>query len=176
MIKVPISEYPTNRTWDEKSFIAPNIPGGHTGLLTSLRKILTSVKENCPPKQVISFSGSDSKRTLTQLCLILQPSGLVTKTPGGYKISSESERWLESGDDLYLAAFFCANIKFFAEILLNLNTSLMINELQRIAAREYGLVWKTKIPVYNRLVWLRNFGLIRYDEATHKYCLLLKPA
>lgn len=108
-------EYPQCRPWDEKVFSMPNIPRGSEGLLCVLRNILEKVKGCLNPTDKLSFAGSDSKITLNEACIRLRPMRLVRKTPDGWEITKESEVWLNSGDDLYLAAFLCANIRFFAE-------------------------------------------------------------
>ncbi len=68
---------------------------------------------------------------------------LVKKTSCGWELTKESEIWLNSGDDLYLAATLCANVRFLAEILYYLDTPRKSAELQEIAVQEYGLRWKT---------------------------------
>ncbi len=151
-MKISPKDYPANRPWDEKVFTMPNIPRGNKGLLFVLRDILTRVHTYENPNSILSYEGSDSRITLNEAYVRLRPMRLVVKTGNGWEISQESERWLESGDDLYLAAIFCANIRFVAEILFYLDMPRKSTELKEIAAREYGLEWKTISDVNARLV------------------------
>ncbi len=96
---------------------------------------------------------------------------LVKKTSCGWELTKESEIWLNSGDDLYLAATLCANVRFLAEILYYLDTPRKSAELQEIAVQEYGLRWKTISDMNSRLVWLRQFGLVDFQGFSLLYSL-----
>lgn len=129
---VPFEEYPQNRPWDEKVFSMPNIPRGTEGLLVVLYDILQKVKEHCNTKDLLVYKGSNSKITLNEACVRLRPMRLVVKTAYGWELSKDSERWLETNDNLYLAAVLCANIRFVAEVLYYLDTPRKSNELRNI--------------------------------------------
>ena len=101
----------------------------------------------------------------------LRPMHLVSKSKNGWVLSKESMIWLESGDDLYLAAFLCANIRFLAEVLFYLDTPRKSTELKEIALREYGLGWKTISDINSRLVWLRQFSLVEFQEFSLQYSI-----
>lgn len=165
------NEYPKNRAWDEKVFSMPNIPRGSEGLLHVLRDILTQVRSHNSPNDILNYDGSNSKITLNEACVRLRPMRLVLKTQNGWELSKESERWLDSGDDLYLAALLCANIRFVAEVLYYLDIPRKSTELKEIAIREYGLGWKTISDVNSRLVWLRQFGLVDFQEFSLSYSI-----
>lgn len=164
-------EYPQCRPWDEKVFSMPNIPRGSEGLLYVLHDILEKVRDHVSPKDVLNYEGSDSKITLNEACVRLRPMRLVLKTANGWELTEESTIWLESGDDLYLAALLCANIRFLAEMLYYLDTPRKSNELREIAMREYGLGWKTISDVNSRLVWLRQLGLVDFQEFSLLYSI-----
>ena len=115
--------------------------------------------------------GSDAKITLDEACIRLRPMRLVKKTSCGWELTKESEIWLNSGDDLYLAATLCANVRFLAEILYYLDTPRKSAELQEIAVQEYGLRWKTISDMNSRLVWLRQFGLVDFQGFSLLYSL-----
>jgi len=168
------NEYPKNRLWDEKVFSMPNIPRGDDGLLAVLREILIKVHNRDNPKDLLFFRGSDSKITLDEACVRLRPMRLVTKSNSGWELTDESLRWLDSHDDLYLAALLCANIRFVAEVLYYLDTPRKSPELKEIAIREYGMGWKTLSDVNSRLVWLRQFGLVDYQEFSMLYSITEK--
>lgn len=162
-------EYPHCLPWDEKVFSMPNIPRGTEGLLFVLRSILEKVKGHMNPKGMLNFAGSDAKITLNEACVRLRPMRLVKKTSSGWELTRESEIWLDSGDDLYLAAALCANIRFLAEVLYYLDTPRKSTELKEIAVQEYGLGWKTISDINSRLVWLRQFGLVDFQEFSLLY-------
>lgn len=170
-MKIPPKEYPANRLWDEKVLSMPNIPRGSVGMLSVLRDILEKVKQYSDPKDILVYEGSDSKITLNEACVRLRPMHLVTKSENGWVLSKESMIWLDSGDDLYLAAFLCAHIRFLAEILFYLDTPRKSTELKEIALREYGLGWKTISDINSRLVWLRQFGLVDFQEFSLLYSI-----
>lgn len=164
-------EYPKCRPWDEKVFSMPNIPRGAEGLIYVLRDILQKVREHINPKDVLSYKGSDSNVTLNEVCVRLRPMKLVKKTANGWELTKESEIWLDSGDNLYLAAVLCANIRFLAEILYYLDTPRKSNELKEIAVREYGFGWQTISDVNSRLVWLRQLELVEFQEFSLLYSI-----
>ncbi len=128
-------EYPTSLPWDEKVFSMPNIPRGSKGLLYTLRDILENVKSHMNPEDKLSFIGSDTEITLNEACIRLRPMRLVSKTSDGWELTKESAIWLNSGDDLYLAAVLCANIRFLAEILYYLDIPRKSKELKEIIVR-----------------------------------------
>lgn len=164
-------EYPECRPWEEKVLSMPNIPRGAEGLIYVLRDILEKVREHTNPKDILSYKGSDSNVTLNEACVRLRPMKLVLKTTNGWELTKESEIWLNSGDNLYLAAVLCANIRFLAEILYYLDTPRKSNELNEIAVREYGLGWKTISDVNSRLVWLRQLELVEFQEFSLLYSI-----
>lgn len=173
MIVYP-SEYPKNRLWDEKVFSMPNIPRGDDGLLFVLREILTKVRNHDNLHDLLAFRGSSSKITLDEACVRLRPMRLVSKINSGWELTAESVKWLDSNDELYLAAILCANIRFVAELLYYLDTPRKSPELKEIAIREYGMGWKTLSDVNSRLVWLRQLGLVDYQEFSMLYSITEK--
>ena len=116
-MRVDISEYPKAISWEMKSFSMPNIPRGTSGMKENLRVILEMVRNNISPSQKLSIEGSESKIDLGTACVRLRPMKLLLKTQNGWELSEEAKKWLDTDDDLYLAAFLCSRIKFLAEIL-----------------------------------------------------------
>lgn len=168
---VPIEEYPVNRPWDEKVFSMPNIPRGDKGILFILRDILEKVQAHSPSKEFLNYEGSSSRITLEEACVRLRPMRLVLKTANGWEISQESKRWLETEDNLYLAAILCANIRFVGEVLYYLDTPRKSTDLKEIALRDYGLGWKTISDINSRLVWLRQLQLVDFQEFSLLYSI-----
>lgn len=170
-MKVDINKYPTNLPWEMKAFSMPNIPRGEAGMLDSLRTILELVRNNSTTSEQLNIKGSDSKIDLGTACIRLRPMKLVIKTPNGWILSDEANTWLDTNDNLYLAAFLCARIKFLAEILYYLDSPKTAAELQDIAINDYSLSWKTKSDINARLVWLRQLGLVEFQEFSLLYLL-----
>lgn len=171
MMRVNVSEYPKNLPWETKVFSMPNIPRGDIGLIEVLKEILLKVKNNITVSERLHFTGSESNITLNEACIRLRPMKMVIKTPSGWHLSSESEKWLQTEDNLYLAAVLCSRIKFVAEILYYLDSPKTAAQLQEIALSEYALNWKTTSDINSRLVWLRQLGLVNFQEFSLLYSL-----
>lgn len=167
-------EYPKAREWNAKVFSLPKIPRGEEGQTVALRRILQSIIDKVPYNTRIEFEGSTSRSTLDQLCVWLRPVGLIYKDGGAWKVSTEGKRWLDTEDDLYLTALFCANVRFIAELLVRLNEPKKISELLQIATEEYNLNWKTTSEINNRLMWLRQLDLVQFTDYLLTYSLTEK--
>jgi predicted transcriptional regulator len=171
MYIVPVSEYPKPKEWRDKVFSTPSIPGGKNVTVSNFRELLIMVQNHAALDQVPPLKESNSKSTLSQLCVHqLSPMSFVTRTnDGAWELTKEAQLWISSEDDLYLAAYFCANVKFFAEILFYLDSPKTTRELFNIAVNEYDMAWKIPTTINNRLVWLRQFGLIEFQEFSLLY-------
>lgn len=119
MYTVPASEYPKAKDWNDKINSTPSIPGGKNVLVSNLKELLLAIQNNSPLDQVPQLEESNSKSTLNQLCIHqLSAMNFVERaSEGKWVLTKEATLWLDSEDILYLAAYFCANVKFFAEIL-----------------------------------------------------------
>ncbi|PAW27856.1 hypothetical protein BKC07_16875 [Peribacillus simplex] len=168
------TEYPKHREWEAKVFSLPKIPRGDEGQPAVLRQILNAVINKVPYNTKIKFSGSQSEAKLEHLCRWLRPIGMVHKESGVWKISDESLKWLESNDDLYLTAIFCANVRFIGELLVKLDTPKTIVDLLKIAQEDYKLSWKTKSEINNRLTWFRQLQIVEFNDFKHTYILTKK--
>ncbi|MBQ7874052.1 MAG: restriction endonuclease [Oscillospiraceae bacterium] len=170
---VPISDYPSAKDWSEKIHSTPSIPGGKNVVVSNLKKLLLAVQNNAPLDQVPQLEESNSKSTLNQLCIHqLSPMNFVERSSDGkWLLTKCAKKWIESEDELYLAAYFCANVKFFAEILFYLDSPKTSRELFNIAVNEYDMAWKITTTINNRLVWLRQFGLIEFQEFSLLYSI-----
>lgn len=93
---------------------------------------------------------------------------------GKWILTREAKLWIDSEDSLYLAAYFCANVKFFAEILFYFDSPKTSRELFNISINEYDMTWKITTTINNRLVWLRQFGLIEFQEFSLLYSITEK--
>lgn len=170
-MRVDVAEYPKSLSWEMKSYSMPNIPRGTLGVKENLKTILEMVRNNVSPSQRLSIEGSESQIDLGTACVRLRPMKLLLKTQAGWVLSDEARKWLDTEDELYLAAFLCARIKFLAEILYYLDEPKTAAELQNIAINEYGLTWKTTSDINARLVWLRQLGLVEFQDFSLLYFL-----
>ena len=170
-MRVDVAEYPKSLSWEMKSFSMPNIPRGTLGMKENLKNILEMVRNNVSPSQRLSIEGSESQIDLGTACVRLRPMKLLLKTQTGWVLSDEAKKWLDTEDELYLAAFLCARIKFLAEISYYLDKPKTAAELQNIAINEYGLTWKTTSDINARLVWLRQLGLVEFQDFSLLYFL-----
>lgn len=173
MYTVPVSEYPQTKDWSNKVHSTPSIPGGKNVIVSNLRALLLAVQNNAPLDQVPQLDGSNSKSTLNHLCVHqLSAMSFVERASNGkWTLTKEAKLWIDSEDNLYLAAYFCANVKFFAEILFFLDSPKTSRELFNIAVNEYDMAWKITTTINNRLVWLRQFGLIEFQEFSLLYSI-----
>ena len=172
MYKISPEDYPTNKKWQDKSFHTPHVPGGKDNLLENLRILLMSIKNHDDNDSSPKVINSKSKQTLESFCVhVLGPVNLVRRTADYWELTAVSEKWLESEDDLYLAAYFSSTVKFFAEILYYLDTPKKSNELFDIAVNDYDLAWKVNTTINNRLIWLRQFGLIDFQAFSLLYSI-----
>ena len=176
MYSVPISQYPNNKDWNKKVFSTPSIPGGKKNTLSNLRKLLLEIQNDSPLDKTPQLDESNSKSTLNDLCVHqLSPLCFVVRTANGkWKLTEESRLWIESEDNLYLAALFCANVKYFSEILYYLDSPKTSRDLYDIAVNEYDMSWKVPTTINNRLVWLRAFELIEFQEFSLLYVITEK--
>ena len=176
MYTVPISNYPKNKEWNNKVHSTPSIPGGKNMLIRNLRKLLLDIQNDAPLDLIPQLEDSNSKLTLNDLCVHkLSAMNFVKRSNNGkWILTEEAKIWIDSEDDLYLAAFFCANVKFFAEILYYLDSPKTSRELFNIALNEYDMAWKITTTINNRLVWLRQFELIEFQEFSLLYSITEK--
>lgn len=171
MSTIPTEDYPAPRPWNMKAQAAPNIPRGSVGMAGALRIILKDVANEKPQTSPVSIPGSDSAVTLEVCCQRLRPIGLVRGKNGSWSLSEEAEKWLDSEDNNYLGATLCANTKYMGEILYLLQEPMRASQLQEIANNKYFMSWKKNSEINRRTVWLRDLGLVEFQEHSMLYNL-----
>lgn len=164
MVQIDPMEYPKFSDYSFHAQSSPNIPVGSAGMIETLRTILDVLKNGQSLDDVISIEGSTAKLSLGEACLALSPCGLVVKTAEGYTPSAEADRWIDTGDNSYLAACLASRCKFFSGMIDVLGTPKTSGELRLMANAEYGMSWTKKSEVQCRLKWARELGLVEYRE------------
>lgn len=160
-----------NREWNSKIFATPKIPRGKNGMFDTINLILTAVKNKVPMTENLKIEDTTANSNLEHLCIQLRPIGLVKHNYGVWDLTPEAEEYLNRKDKLFLAEIFCANVKFFAEIINILKDEKTSKELYDIAINNYKLGWKTKSDINSRLTWLKEFELIDYNDYKLTYKL-----
>ena len=155
---------PAYREWNSKVFATPKVPRGKNGMIETINLILEAVRDKTPMTNKIEIEDTTANSRLDYLCIQLRPIGLLKQNYGVWELSGEAEEYLKNKNKLYLAEIFCANIKFFAEMIYFLKEEKTSKELHDIAINKYKLGWKTKSDINSRLTWLREFGLIEYND------------
>ena len=133
-------------------------------MIETLRTILDVLKRSQSLDDTISIEGSTAKLSLGGACLALSPCGLVVKTPEGYAPSAEADRWIDTGDNSYLAACLASRCRFFSGMIDVLGAPMTSGELRLLANAEYGMSWSKTSEVQRRLKWARELGLVEYRE------------
>lgn len=122
MVQIDPMEYPKFSDYSFHAQSSPNIPVGSAGMIETLRTILDVLKSGQSLDDFISIEGSTAKLSLGEACLALSPCGLVVKTAEGYTPSAEADRWIDTGDNSYLAACLASRCKFFSGMIEVLGT------------------------------------------------------
>lgn len=164
MVQIDPMEYPKFSDYSSHAQSSPNIPVGSAGMIETLRTILDVLKSGQSLDDVILIDGSTAKLSLGAACLALSPCGLVVKTPEGYTPSTVADRWIETGDNSYLAACLASRCRFFSGMIDVLGAPMTSGELRLLANAEYGMSWSKTSEVQRRLKWARELGLVEYRE------------
>ena len=160
-----------NREWNLKVFSTPKIPRGTKGMIETINIVLQAIEDKIPINTDLKIEDSSANSNLNYLCIQLRPIGLVKQKYGVWELSDIAKSYLKNKDRYFLAQIFCANIKFFAEIIHFLKEEKTTNQLYDIAINKYKLLWKTKSDINARLTWLREFNLIEYNDYKLTYVL-----
>lgn len=160
---------PKEREWDAKIFSVPKIPRGDDGQVQVFINILQAVSEGMPLNSCFQVKGSNSKATLDRLCVWLRPIGVVYKESGRWFLTDVGKVCLQEKNPMYITAVFHSAIRFFGEILWIMNEPMKIQELLTYANEQYFVNWKTKSEISNRLTWLREVGMVAYNDYRMEY-------
>ncbi|QRN49111.1 restriction endonuclease [Macrococcoides bohemicum] len=149
--------------WSSKLQAMPNIPNSKTkdGFIDSVKRILDTVHKKSNKNTLIQFDGSNSTRTLDELCLYLKPVGLIKKETinSNWVIDDSIGDWHDKNFKYNLAILFSKRIKYFSELLELLKVPKNKHQILEDAS-SYGLYWKEHSQIYSRLLFLRDFGFV----------------
>ncbi len=160
-----------NRDWNLKVFSTPKVPRGKKGMVDTINMVLQAVNDKEPINTKLDIEDTFANSNLNYLCIQLRPIGLIKQNYGVWELSDIAKEYMQNKDKDYLAQIFCANIKFFSEAIQNLKEEKTSKQLYDIAINEYKLNWKTKSDINARLIWLREFDLIDYNDYKLTYVL-----
>ena len=171
MDKQDWTEYPRVRPWLERASSLQYIPMGSVGLVASLRAILQAIVDGVPTFSPVPTPGSRDTVTIDSACVRIRTTGLVRKEEGAWALTREALRWLKTGDNLYLAAILCANVRFMGEQLARMGKPISERDLLRIAVDQYDMEWKTSEQIRARDDWFRSLDIVSHIEHAHQYVL-----
>ncbi|MBT2398084.1 restriction endonuclease [Streptomyces sp. ISL-100] len=156
--------FPAPLPWLTRAGASPHVPGSPLEIISNLRTLLAGIAKDGTIDRPFTSPNADSPIPLRKAVHALGACGLVKREgrPSRLSLTDEASYFLESGDELYLIAVFHANVRFVGEVLASLGEGLAHNELNEVAAKEYGLRWDSLDQVRRRVYWLRAAGLVDY--------------
>lgn len=157
-----IKAFPSVLPWLARGGAAPYIPGGPTEIVGNLTALLEDIEKDPTIDRPFTWPNAETPVPLRKALHAVGSCGLLSREGNSARLAlTDDARYVvDSGDDLYLIAVFHANTRFIGEALAALGDGLTHNELNDIAAREYGLMWASKDQVRRRVYWLRAAGLV----------------
>ena len=164
-------ECPRVKPWSERANSLQYIPMGDVGLKEALSITLSAVASGADLSAPAYIPGAKDTMSIADTCVRLNTTGLVARDTqsGGWTLTKEAAYWLDSKDDMYLAAILCSNVRFCGEQLANLQTPKTERELRAIAVSDYGMLWKTNSEIHARNDWFRSLGMVQHYEHSHQY-------
>lgn len=160
----PGVHFPAPLPWLTRAGATPHVPGSPPEIISNLRALLAEIAKDGTIERSVTWPKVDNSISLRTAVHALGSCGLVKREgrPTRLSLTDEASYFLDSGDELYLIALFHAHVRFFGEALAALGEGLSHNELNEVAAKEYGLHWNSLDQVRRRVYWLRAAGLVDY--------------
>lgn len=154
--------------WPSRSSAMPYLPGGKDQQLKNLRNFLEEIRDSDGIDSATVELTNGTRRTIKQIALNFTATGLVQRVDRNHlKISEGAEAWLETDDPFELLAVFHTHVRYFGELLHQLEgRALPVRELNSIAAEKFDLPWSTPDQVRRRTIWLEALGYIEYRTKT----------
>ena len=149
--------------WEQRAKGANPLPGGYSGYLDALRKILSRMAQSAMSfEQLVVWMQEefDIAETSARTRLhFMKKAGLIGSDVGFVTIEDEARCWLDGGGDSMLIAVLHSRVRFVGEMLEELRTPKSVEQLRQIAAR-YGFDWEKQTQINNRRGWLESAKLI----------------
>lgn len=157
-----IKAFPSVLPWLARGGAAPYVPGGPTEIVGNLRALLEDIAKDRTIDRPFTWPHAETPVPLRKALHAIGNCGLLSREGNSARLAltDDAQYVIDSGDDLYLIAMFHAHTRFIGEALAALGDGLTHNELNDIAAREYGLIWASRDQVRRRVYWLRAAGLV----------------
>jgi hypothetical protein len=149
------------------------LPGGTTGYVSTLTKILKRIQENNPTFDELlgwfmaEFKLKGGKTPISSL-EYLRRFGFFKRTDNKLSLTSESLKFLESRDNRIVYEVLSTKILGLNDILSWVSKeALKEDEIHKKLTEKYDLDWRTTAQTYFRLGWLRSLGYI--EEKGREY-------
>ena len=171
---MPSANLPPVSPWSTRRKSLPRLAGGNEQQLNTLRWLFDeTLSQNHtidslwraymdryrlrPSSAEINVKDLRGCRFIDELPIQDSPSAdLPVMTP-----SSTARRWLESGNEALAIGLLHANVRFVGELLHELRAMpLTRDDLLGRANTRYGLGWRSKSQIGDRLCWLRSAGYV----------------
>lgn len=150
------------RPWADRSNTIGFVPGKKQNRKQALRDILGQLP--LASGREITVMMADGKTVTTpvdELCgSQLSRGALARREASGQWVATEAaKKWLRDSDDDALANHLHANVKFFGELLDNIEGVQTKADLLK-TAHSYGLTWTSTDQLYRRISWMEVLGLV----------------
>lgn len=150
------------KPWRERSNTAGLLPGKGNEQLQALRT--AAMQLPLPVNGSVNLlSAKGSQRSYSCEAIFLQQlsrNALVLRTENSEWIATDAlNYWLRTEDDLHLAKYLHANIKFFGELLALVGRETRTSDLLN-SAKQFGLHWTSADQVHRRLAWMQSLGVL----------------
>ena len=150
------------------------MPGGYDEYLVSLRSAAEFVHATRPtPTQLQLRMQTMFERELTRRSAYdrwrgLCRAGLLTEVDGECVLTDACEAWRVDDDPARLITQVHRNIRFFGELLAQLDNPMTTDELRHAANEGYLMGWQATTQIDNRRGWLQSAGMIEQSKVTGK--------
>jgi hypothetical protein len=163
------SALPPAWAWEQRRKDVYPLPGGYTGYLDTLRRIVDEAATTQPTKDGLqSWNESTFGVTETSARLslgFLLRVGILHESGGVVSPSLVATRWLEDRDHASLIALLHGRTRFIGEFLAEIAEPTSDSAILEIANTFYGAGWQTKAQIHRRRGWLESAGMLTETDS-----------
>lgn len=150
------------KPWRDRSNTIGILPGKNNEQAEALRRTVSQLP--LPANgQVNLVSAQGMPKVVSCESLFgkqLSRGALVTRDANSEWVPTTAVlHWTRSSDNMFLARYFHAKIKFFGELLAQINDDTRTADLLQLAER-YGLHWTSPDQIHRRIGWMQSLGLL----------------